>query len=462
MAEHLISTDPVLLQLVDRFLREPAHRTYRRRAVLCKRGNEWALLCGVIESVVQEGQIAPQISHVYSNTVLFEDWLDINQMKAVIQQLSLKTSLFGEYPVPIDGVSWHRPEDWQSYMRRSGVVFSAAVSTTKLNTNYDKLVQYEQPYYPDTFEAARDWLGWPIYHGDSDARNGHLLFLFPQAEAFIRNVGFQTGHQLLVELEGTDVLSKELRLKGAYWDADGIHHLDVAVTQKSITLDVPKTADRLDLILVGPRNMVFDSRSYRRAIGVAGEGSIFNSATASRTDRIVQIASGGEGPTVEFKPFIRLKPAGTKGKQVEDSDNRKFSEVVRTVAAFANSEGGTIYFGISDDCQISGINAEVREWAEAELSLALEQYRGTLLQAINGRLHSSVRLDARILQIDERAVIEVEVATADQECLSITGDPTLYVRTGATNRSVAPEEWFSLREKLPRACNPFEFDIRSS
>jgi hypothetical protein len=73
-----------------------------------------------------------------------------------------------------------------------------------------------EPYYPDLHEAAGHWLPFPVYHGQSDARNQEVIFLLPEARAFFTDAKLRDGF-LEISVGGTAAAGTALTVKGAYW-----------------------------------------------------------------------------------------------------------------------------------------------------------------------------------------------------------------------------------------------------
>ncbi len=70
---------------------------------------------------------------------------------------------------------------------------------------------------------------------------------------------------------------------------------------------------------------------------------------------LMALIAGGESQEVEFKESAVSRPA------VDRDDGRSATHIVRSVAAFANSEtGGTLLIGVRDDGTIRGVNDEYR------------------------------------------------------------------------------------------------------
>src|SRR5262249_36549936 len=87
-------------------------------------------------------------------------------------------------------------------------------------------------------------------------------------------------------------------------------------------------ASKLDVFCLHRKSGIVSHRAYAwDELRAAGSGSETEGA------EILAALAGGETDTVEFKPFVSL-----------DSDKRR--EIVRTVVAFANGNGGRIFVGV--------------------------------------------------------------------------------------------------------------------
>lgn len=79
-------------------------------------------------------------------------------------------------------------------------------------------------------------------------------------------------------------------------------------------------------------------------------------STRTLADQVREACESGEGLHVEFKPFV-----APEQKLGSSSEKTKLREVVTTVVAFANTEGGHIYLGVEDDCTMSGIDEGIQK-----------------------------------------------------------------------------------------------------
>jgi predicted HTH transcriptional regulator len=154
----------------------------------------------------------------------------------------------------------------------------------------------------------------------------------------------------------------------------------------------------------------------------------------------VKHAYDGEGLHVEFKPFVEPEQ-----KLGTDCHKTKLREIVTTVVAFANTDGGHIYLGVNDDCSVMGIEQGLRAWAKTSINDAtIKRYLGALKSKIKDIVHGEVTLCLSHARIDGVLVAIVEVPPAASKPVTIRQDDHLYMRTGSSNRKVPPDRWKSI------------------
>ena len=136
----------------------------------------------------------------------------------------------------------------------------------------------------------------------------------------------------------------------------------------------------------------------------------------------------GEGVGLELKPFI-------------DLSSGKAPELVRTAMAFANTEGGEIVVGVSDDLTISGIDVDVMRHSQKPApppSECIEKYRGAVVAAIKDRVVPSIDVEAVPVRIRDRTVLVVRVPKGDGPPRYDVHERRVYVRRGANNMLADP------------------------
>ena len=114
----------------------------------------------------------------------------------------------------------------------------------------------------------------------------------------------------------------------------------------------------------------------------------------------------GENATTEFK---------------ENFDQ----EVIETAVAFANNHGGTIFVGVSDRRDISGITVGKETLRDASNRIA---------QATEPR----VVLEIESVDIDGKSVLLIRISESSLKPVSVKG--VCYKRVGNSNRVMSPQE----------------------
>lgn len=115
-----------------------------------------------------------------------------------------------------------------------------------------------------------------------------------------------------------------------------------AVKLKQLSVAVSGIQNKLALNPEGSFDLL---RKLESMLEVVGE--------LTESDRVLSACRQGESKTVEFKESLSLDVAkGTKESYIEQS-------ALKTVAAFLNSEGGTLLVGVRDSGEVSGIDVEI-------------------------------------------------------------------------------------------------------
>lgn len=370
-------------------------------------------------------------SKCYSQAVLFEDRLSNEELLEFVKKVNEGNFYLGEYLLEATNTNrnWTREQVPLSnrFMLRAGHVWSVRFDDVNAYS-YEPLLAPQQPYYPDLFEAAKNWLPFPEYHGSSDGRKGEVIFLLPETRAYLADATAR-DNSFDILVAGSDLGKLSLELKGAWWDVEGIHHVEEKISNGLAQLNIPATAKRLEYVLADSEGTIYDYQSedeYRHT-GLGRKRMV--SGDKSIVDIVREACRNGEGLQVEFKPFIEL-------------ENDKLKEIIRTVVAFANTQGGRIFLGINDDCGLQGIDEQLGKWAKDKPSEATcERYLGTIRGKIRDVVLGEPVLHFMQTVIDDSRMAIIEVTAAKEKPISIRQDQSLYIRRGSSNSKASPEEW---------------------
>jgi hypothetical protein len=120
------------------------------------------------------------------------------------------------------------------------------------------------------------------------------------------------------------------------------------------------------------------------------------------------LIAGGEGLHVEFKQEVPTTPESKK-------------KVLKTIAAFASGEGGTVLFGVADDAQVAGLNPAVLD----RLNVAVtSMIRDTITPEPPYTLHAA--------ELDGKTLLLAEVSGGGRWYAVGPARPEFYVRRGAS------------------------------
>lgn len=150
---------------------------------------------------------------------------------------------------------------------------------------------------------------------------------------------------------------------------------------------------------------------------------------------ITELIRTGEGPTLEFKSTLQWDV-------IQNQLNKSLRlSVLKTIAAFLNSQGGTLIIGVEDNGDIYGL--------ERDLSLlggSRDKFQQTLSALIVDYIGAGVLPLCRIRleEVEAKLICVVEVDRA-LEPVYVKGakGSEFYVRSGSTTRSLDPEQAMS-------------------
>jgi predicted HTH transcriptional regulator len=177
--------------------------------------------------------------------------------------------------------------------------------------------------------------------------------------------------------------------------------------------------EKLKVLIVNAESEVIDQFTETEQ-GASRNRVIF--AGARYSTELMETIRHGETDKVEFKEFIRL----------DDKRDKKVNDIVKSVAAFSNTTGGTILVGIADDAEVLGINDQFphdRKKAETFVGDYFQKVRELLKDRLNRipfvDMHAELFGDKTVL------VIRVEEGSAKPYLDIQTKD--VLIRRGASN-----------------------------
>jgi|688.fasta_scaffold148095_2 hypothetical protein len=189
-------------------------------------------------------------------------------------------------------------------------------------------------------------------------------------------------------------------------------------TQERISTNIRKLAElRLMVdelaqnISVNPVSSASMTQQVDDALAVFGR--------LSAEDHVVSLIRQGESKTVEFKQTFSL--------DIADNQKKPYLEdmVIKTIAAFLNSDGGDLLVGVSDDCQLTGINFEIEKLHKSSRDDFLKHFKNRFKTRIGEQFYP--RVNYGIVEVGENAVFRISCRPSDIEVF--VDEKDFYVRT---------------------------------
>ncbi len=188
----------------------------------------------------------------------------------------------------------------------------------------------------------------------------------------------------------------------------------IQVVEASSKLDQLRTdlyqlQDELATNPFGNDQLIVDLTEFSNTISVA-----------TKTDQVRALVGADESKTLEFKETYRLCTKKQEvRKDLEDT-------VMKTIAGFLNSDGGTLLVGVRDNKEITGINVEIDKLHKGSVDKFLLQFSNTLKKRIGEQFYPYIEYN--LMEIGPLVqIFAVECKPSEFECW-LDGDD-FYVRT---------------------------------
>ncbi len=150
----------------------------------------------------------------------------------------------------------------------------------------------------------------------------------------------------------------------------------------------------------------------------------------------------GEGEELEFKSSLRWD-------YVEGTVNKKLEDVVlKTIAAFANGQGGTLLIGVRDDGEILGLEGDYHSLGQADRD-KYELHLRNLLNKTFGTAFVTGRVRITFPEFGDLEICQVDVKPASKPIIVTLKDKNgqpqekFYVRSGNSSQEISLAEMHS-------------------
>jgi len=179
-------------------------------------------------------------------------------------------------------------------------------------------------------------------------------------------------------------------------------------------------------------------RMLSKALNEYLEGITSTEETATPVS-IEEMIAEGESDELEFKATLRWDLR-------EGRVNKKLEEVIqKTVAAFANSDGGTLLIGVGDDGKVLGLENDYASLGDADKD-KFEMHLRTLLSNAFGKSFVSSRVKIRFPWIEGQEICQVEMQQNHEPLVLTVTDKNgqkiekFFVRNGNASQEIPMSE----------------------
>ncbi len=291
----------------------------------------------------------------------------------------------------------------------------------------------EPLFYAETLGGAvGKWLNNTWYREDRIS-SGETTIIVPDGRAYFSEFTADGDH-LEVKVSG----AYTGRLYGAFraTDFDGLPMDGVELFEgRRALIAFPRAVRDLSLDLLTDAGEQLDNY-FESPHRTSWPSSIYNRRQVAADPfhtRLLAALEQGEGEQVEFKPLVKL-----------DSPDGKLGELLRATVAFANTSGGTIYLGVTDDGEIIGVLREIRRFVpekhRGDLALARGWYAKRLSHILNQAVTPQVTLVAEWVEHAGDWVLAVTVDRGSSPSYYLHGSGESFVRRGGSNRRATPPD----------------------
>lgn len=413
---------------------------YYCRGACVGEGDEAKMVIAIIEAIPSHSNRSiSEIDHVYDNVSLFREMWNHKKLLEELARMEQGRLPWGPFPFKsAENQQWRKEQLplKNDYMSSAGYM----LSTTFVDNAYlpgEILVRAGQPYYSNTEEAVKDCIDLVQYHGNSDGRNGQIIFLFPEVRAYFSDIHVDDD-EIELHIDGTMVDSAEFLVSGAWWSRDGIHHFEKNVSEGRANLTVPRDSDRLEYVLIDRMNRIYD---YQSEYGDRHTGlgrRLRSSVDDALTKLLAEALQHGEGERYEYKEFV-APPDKKKGGKLQ---NEKFYEILKTVCAFSNNVGGSIFIGINDDCEVVGVRGGLARLKHEEATIAVvNEYSTAIKTGIRDFIVGVHELSVEHVSVNSEAIVIVRVGKNPNMDTHIKDENVVYYRRGSNNTKIPPHDW---------------------
>ncbi|MEQ2355455.1 N-6 DNA methylase [Pseudoalteromonas piscicida] len=206
-----------------------------------------------------------------------------------------------------------------------------------------------------------------------------------------------------------------------------LHKLNIYVPEKSEQLKVLELANKLEAAestLTRYKSDLITNPSSASEIANQTNRIIFDLSEISDIERVKILVEINETKEIEFKQFFFLKELDVynpSGKVLRSEEEQ--AKVIKNIASFLNTDGGTLLLGVSDRGKLVGIDREMSVLNLQKIEKYLKDLEKKVTNLLGDSISKLVRLSS--VTIDDKNIVIVD-CTASPEPVFMKGENNKY------------------------------------
>lgn len=335
--------------------------------------------------------------------------LDFTSLDALISKL-VNEGIMGDFqhlPIKCQGNNWNNI----LIPTNSGSSVSLRSFNTKIgesNRFYDDpLIGFNLPFYSKASDLITEFLDMKLFSSSSDST---LSLRIPDKRGKL----LVKSGELLYESD------EECSIVGVIENSDTKTRVSSIHNNWNI-----KEIDYCEIYLVNKNHEVLDFiQSHHFEFGIKEI-----TERVHDEDELCSIIDKGETEYCEFKKYIGFK------------DDKK-KELDKTVCAFSNNAGGTLFIGINDEAEVIGVRKDIGKEFKGDITAYIKAIEKHLTETL--QFNTCFEITAEDIRGQEIIVIKVSKAPS---CNQVISDNLTYIRKGASSVKARTEDIIHLSKK---------------
>lgn len=391
------------------------------RLAIEKENNIKRIFFGRIDFIFKDDSIPESIIHDYGNFILTQISIDVKDIPSMFE------NLHEGKPITVNSIdniicNFEREVRWDNQQKPSNeswgylksnypaMCYSSRLERSNNRTFPEILAGKNTDPYPNTAYAVIDFLNlhrrdeWGMYLNDNS-----FLIIIPDFRLKIKKMKI-IRNKIRVELEYNLLNENDIF---AQFYIDGDKKVEVPIKNNLIEVDSSKNPqDILAVVLDKKTDEILDYKHYDFRYSEIDPSVEIE----THEDIVREWVTRGENDFVEFKEVLKHE-----------------DDVMKTVVAFANTNGGRILLGVKDDCSIVGYEEQ------------LENTKNRLERMIASKCDPPINFEMEQVDLGKKITV-IKIPKGTSKIYSVTNGP-IYVRRGGSDRFIKPSELFEIFER---------------